>query len=182
MRSPATGCTTTTSTVLLAGGSNRMWRRSIAALTRVEVLKVSTNRQDPGGCLHSSSPNVSADVSAVMTSVSSEPHQEAITLPIGVSSCPCGSEVRVDGGHRRDRFARDAPGAGMTASRWCPEFAIGLGFAPLRPVVAYREGHYRLAAPARLPRCHFVRHPDDRVSRRDCRRSIPDHTALRNQL
>jgi uncharacterized protein YbgA (DUF1722 family)/uncharacterized protein YbbK (DUF523 family) len=48
-------------------------------------------------------------------------------IPIGISACLLGEEVRFDGGHQRDRFVNDVLG---DYARWvgvCPEIGAGLG-------------------------------------------------------
>ncbi|WP_369600158.1 DUF523 and DUF1722 domain-containing protein [Hahella sp. SMD15-11] len=58
-------------------------------------------------------------------------------IPVGVSACVLGEEVRYDGGHKRHRFVTDE------LSRWfayvpvCPEVAIGLGIP--RPTIRLVE-------------------------------------------
>jgi uncharacterized protein YbgA (DUF1722 family)/uncharacterized protein YbbK (DUF523 family) len=48
-------------------------------------------------------------------------------LRIGVSSCLLGSEVRFDGGHKRDRFVTDQLGGFVEWIPFCPEVEAGLG-------------------------------------------------------
>jgi uncharacterized protein YbgA (DUF1722 family)/uncharacterized protein YbbK (DUF523 family) len=48
-------------------------------------------------------------------------------LPIGISSCLLGDEVRFDGGHKRDRFLTDTLARYVEWVRVCPEVEIGLG-------------------------------------------------------
>jgi uncharacterized protein YbgA (DUF1722 family)/uncharacterized protein YbbK (DUF523 family) len=48
-------------------------------------------------------------------------------LRLGVSSCLLGSEVRFDGGHKRDRFVTDLLGAFVEWVPVCPEVEVGMG-------------------------------------------------------
>jgi len=48
-------------------------------------------------------------------------------LRVGVSSCLLGSEVRFDGGHKRDRFLTDDLAPFVTWVPVCPEVELGLG-------------------------------------------------------
>jgi len=54
-------------------------------------------------------------------------------ISIGVSSCLLGSEVRFDGGHKRDRFVTDILSEYFEFIPYCPELAIGLGIP--RPTI-----------------------------------------------
>ncbi len=48
-------------------------------------------------------------------------------IPIGISACILGQEVRYNGGHKLDRFIRDTLGAYVRFVPVCPEVDIGLG-------------------------------------------------------
>ena len=48
-------------------------------------------------------------------------------IPIGISACILGQEVRFDGGHKLDHFIRDTLGAYVRFVPVCPEVDIGLG-------------------------------------------------------
>jgi uncharacterized protein YbgA (DUF1722 family)/uncharacterized protein YbbK (DUF523 family) len=48
-------------------------------------------------------------------------------IPVGVSACLLGEEVRFDGGHKRDRFLVDVLGEYFEWVPVCPEVAAGLG-------------------------------------------------------
>lgn len=61
----------------------------------------------------------------ITESVSEEPG--TVDIPIGVSACVLGQEVRFDGGHKLDRFIRDTLGTYVRFVPVCPEFEIGLG-------------------------------------------------------
>lgn len=50
-----------------------------------------------------------------------------IKIPIGISSCLLGQEVRFDGGHKRDSYIVGTLGEYFDFHPWCPEVAIGLG-------------------------------------------------------
>lgn len=62
---------------------------------------------------------------------------------IGISSCLLGSEVRYDGGHKRDRYITDTLARFVDFVPVCPELEVGMG-VPREPV--------RLMGPAPAPR------------------------------
>ena len=60
-------------------------------------------------------------------------------IRLGVSSCLLGSEVRFDGGHKRDRFVTDLLGAFVEWVPVCPEVEVGMG-TPRPALRLVREG------------------------------------------
>lgn len=72
----------------------------------------------------------------------------AVDIPIGISACVLGQEVRYNGGHKLDRFIRDTLGAYVRFVPVCPEVEIGLGIPreTLR-LVRGDDGSVRLVAP-----------------------------------
>lgn len=54
-------------------------------------------------------------------------------IPVGVSECLLGAEVRFDGGHKRNRYITDVLSHYMNFQAVCPEVAIGLGI-PRKPI------------------------------------------------
>ncbi|GAA6168040.1 YbgA family protein [Sessilibacter corallicola] len=48
-------------------------------------------------------------------------------IPVGISACVMGQEVRYNGGHKRSRFCTDVLGKIFDFKPYCPEMAIGLG-------------------------------------------------------
>lgn len=48
-------------------------------------------------------------------------------IPLGISACLLGDEVRYDGGHKRDRFAADVLSDYFRWVKVCPEVGAGLG-------------------------------------------------------
>ena len=54
-------------------------------------------------------------------------------IPVGVSQCLLGEQVRFDGGHKRNRYVTDVLGEHMEFRGVCPEIAIGLG-VPRKPI------------------------------------------------
>jgi uncharacterized protein YbgA (DUF1722 family)/uncharacterized protein YbbK (DUF523 family) len=54
-------------------------------------------------------------------------HSEENMLPIGVSRCLLGDEVRYDGGHKRNRYMTDVLGDYFSWQPVCPEVEAGLG-------------------------------------------------------
>ena len=48
-------------------------------------------------------------------------------IPIGVSACAIGHEVRYDGGHKRDLFVMRTLGPYLDYQPVCPEVELGLG-------------------------------------------------------
>jgi len=57
-------------------------------------------------------------------------------IPVGISSCLLGAEVRYDGGHKRDPYINGTLGQYFEFVPVCPELAIGMGVprAPIRLV------------------------------------------------
>jgi uncharacterized protein YbgA (DUF1722 family)/uncharacterized protein YbbK (DUF523 family) len=78
---------------------------------------------------------------AVAISNSSEPLWRSDDAPIriGVSSCLLGSEVRWDGGHKRDAFLADQLAPYVEWVPVCPELEIGLG-VPREPIRLVQQG------------------------------------------
>lgn len=60
-----------------------------------------------------------------------EPRNEKI--PIAISSCLLGAEVRYDGGHKHDAYITQTLGRYFEYTPFCPEVAIGLGIP--RPTI-----------------------------------------------
>ncbi|MFZ5537976.1 MAG: YbgA family protein [Pseudomonadota bacterium] len=52
---------------------------------------------------------------------------QEIRIPVGISSCLLGEEVRFDGGHKRDNYIIRTLGQFFHFVPFCPEVAIGLG-------------------------------------------------------
>ncbi|MGC8732794.1 MAG: DUF523 domain-containing protein, partial [Halothiobacillaceae bacterium] len=55
------------------------------------------------------------------------PPMQDIRIPVGISSCLLGEEVRFDGGHKRDNYIIRTLGQFFHFVPFCPEMAIGLG-------------------------------------------------------
>ena len=51
----------------------------------------------------------------------------AVKIPVGISACVLGQEVRYNGDHKLDRFIRDTLGTYVRFVPVCPEVEIGLG-------------------------------------------------------
>ena len=58
-------------------------------------------------------------------------------IPVGISSCLLGEEVRFDGGHRRDNYIKLTLGQFFEFKGFCPEVESGMGVP--RPPVQLRE-------------------------------------------
>lgn len=56
-----------------------------------------------------------------------------IKIPVGVSQCLLGEQVRFDGGHKRSRYLTDVLSNFIEFRPVCPEVAIGLGI-PRKPI------------------------------------------------
>lgn len=54
-------------------------------------------------------------------------------IPVGISACVLGQEVRYNGGHKRSRFCTDILSTVFDFKPYCPEVAIGLGIP--RPTI-----------------------------------------------
>ncbi len=61
-------------------------------------------------------------------------------IPVGISSCLLGEQVRFDGGHRYDRYINRRLADFLEFRPFCPEVAIGLGI-PREPVRLVRTAH-----------------------------------------
>ena len=68
-----------------------------------------------------------------MTSAKSPAWRDDAPVRVGISSCLLGSEVRWDGGHKRDRFLTDMFGPFVEWVPVCPELELGMG-VPREPV------------------------------------------------
>ncbi len=65
-------------------------------------------------------------------------------IPVAVSSCLLGDEVRYDGGHKRHRFTTDVLADYFEYQAICPEVAIGMGI-PRTPIhVRKLNGEHRI--------------------------------------
>lgn len=76
---------------------------------------------------------------------------KAVDIPVGISACVLGHEVRYNGGHKLDRFIRDTLGTYVRFIPVCPEVEIGLGI-PRETLRLVRRGDndggsVRLVAP-----------------------------------
>ncbi|OGQ91831.1 MAG: hypothetical protein A2289_11670 [Deltaproteobacteria bacterium RIFOXYA12_FULL_58_15] len=86
-----------------------------------------------------------------MTKITQQDEQpKAVDIPIGISACVLGQEVRYNGGHKLDRFIRDTLGTYVRFVPVCPEVEIGLGI-PRETLRLVRgdenNGAVRLVAP-----------------------------------
>jgi uncharacterized protein YbgA (DUF1722 family)/uncharacterized protein YbbK (DUF523 family) len=65
------------------------------------------------------------------------PDNENNKIPIGISSCLLGDEVRFDGGHKNNAYIKNTLGIYFAFKPFCPEVEIGLGVPrePIRLVV-----------------------------------------------
>jgi uncharacterized protein YbgA (DUF1722 family)/uncharacterized protein YbbK (DUF523 family) len=65
-------------------------------------------------------------------------------VPIGISACLLGQEVRFDGGHKRDRFLTDTFGQFVEWVSVCPEAEAGFGTPREAMRLVDRDGRLRL--------------------------------------
>ncbi|MDQ2070644.1 YbgA family protein [Natronospira bacteriovora] len=65
-----------------------------------------------------------------MTDIPREPDHR---IPVGISACLIGEEVRYNGGHKRHRYVQEVMGRHFRYIPLCPEVAIGLG-VPRPPI------------------------------------------------
>lgn len=63
-------------------------------------------------------------------------------IPIGISSCLLGQNVRYDGGHKRDAYINGTLGQYFEFHPFCPEVEIGLGVP--RPSLHLVKGNHEL--------------------------------------
>lgn len=78
-------------------------------------------------------------------------------IPVGISSCLLGQEVRYDGGHKHDSYITGTLGDYFEFHPFCPEVAIGLGVP--RPTL-------HLAHDGNRVRCVGVKDPERDVTER----------------
>lgn len=66
-------------------------------------------------------------------------------IPLGVSQCLLGDQVRFDGGHKRNRYLTDVLSEYFEYRSVCPEVAIGLGIPrkPIRMIATDGENRVR---------------------------------------
>jgi uncharacterized protein YbgA (DUF1722 family)/uncharacterized protein YbbK (DUF523 family) len=64
-------------------------------------------------------------------------------IPVGISECLLGSEVRFNGGHKRQRWCTDVLSQWFDFRPVCPEMAVGMG-VPRKPVRLLDEGFGRI--------------------------------------
>lgn len=70
--------------------------------------------------------------------------RQSTLIPVGVSSCLLGAEVRYDGSHKRDRFITEQLANYLDFVPICPEVAIGLNI-PRPPIrLVWDEGQVRV--------------------------------------
>ncbi|GGB80422.1 hypothetical protein GCM10011352_02660 [Marinobacterium zhoushanense] len=60
-------------------------------------------------------------------------------IPVGISSCLLGEQVRYNGGHKRSRYCLEVLADCFSYRPYCPEVAIGLG-VPREPIRLVAEG------------------------------------------
>jgi len=65
-------------------------------------------------------------------------HPEGERIPVGISSCLLGDEVRYNGGHKRDAYIDRTLGRYFDFRLFCPEVEIGLG-VPRTPIRLIRR-------------------------------------------
>jgi uncharacterized protein YbgA (DUF1722 family)/uncharacterized protein YbbK (DUF523 family) len=78
-------------------------------------------------------------------------------IPIGISSCLLGQEVRFDGGHKHDSYITGTLGQYFEFHPFCPEVAIGLGVP--RPALHLVKANEEI-------RCVGVKNPENDVTER----------------
>ena len=69
---------------------------------------------------------------------------ESQKIPVGISSCLLGENVRYNGGHKRSRTALNLLGSVFEYSGFCPEVAIGLGVPRETIHIADIDGEHRV--------------------------------------
>ena len=67
------------------------------------------------------------------------PQEVPRRIPVGISSCLLGEQVRYDGGHKRHSYITQTLGQYFEFRPFCPELAIGLG-VPRKPIRLWRDG------------------------------------------
>lgn len=62
-----------------------------------------------------------------------QPASQSTAIPVGISACLTGEEVRYNGGHKRSRYCLDVLGERFHFETFCPELEAGLG-VPREPI------------------------------------------------
>ena len=132
--------------------------------SRATVVAEPGCRSDSGSGAASATPT--ADTDAVAADAPAR-------IPVGISGCLLGEEVRYDGGHKLDRYVTGVLGRWFEYVSFCPEALAGLG-VPRPPI--------RLAGDPAAPRA--VRVGDDSIDvtgalQAAARRTVPEMGALR---
>lgn len=63
---------------------------------------------------------------------------DIVRIPVGISSCLLGENVRYDGGHKQHSYVQQTLGEYFEFRPFCPEVAIGLG-VPRKPIRLIRK-------------------------------------------
>lgn len=71
--------------------------------------------------------------------VAQEAEPQLNKIPVGISSCLLGEEVRFDGQHQLNSFVKETLGQYFEFRSFCPEVSIGLGI-PRRPIRLLAQG------------------------------------------
>lgn len=69
-------------------------------------------------------------------------NEPVIKIPLGISSCLLGEEVRYDGGHKHNAYITQSLGDFFTFIPFCPELAIGMTVP--RPPIQLREINHEI--------------------------------------
>jgi uncharacterized protein YbgA (DUF1722 family)/uncharacterized protein YbbK (DUF523 family) len=99
-------------------------------------------------------------------------------VPVGISACLLGAEVRHDGGHKRSLFCRDTLSRYFDLRPLCPE--LGAGFSVPRPAMRLVVPTDQ-AGPARLTLSR-TGNDVDKPMRNWCQRTIPQLGSLRGYV
>lgn len=85
-------------------------------------------------------------------------------IPVGISTCLLGKEVRHDGGHKHSRYCTQVLAKHFEFRSICPELEAGLGVPPRPPAIHLREHEDGL---------HLVESKGSKDHTEACRTSLP---------
>jgi len=89
-------------------------------------------------------------------------------IPVGISSCLTGEQVRYNGGHKRSRYCLEVLAERFALEPFCPELEAGLGVP--------------LAVPIRLLNHYLKRHGSDYIRAQTYLDPHPYELGLRNTI
>jgi hypothetical protein len=106
-------------------------------------------------------------------------------IPVGISACLMGEQVRYNGGHKRSRYCLEVLGecSLMHVFGYLKEALSGETRQDLLAAIEeYRQGHVALAVPIRLLAHYLKRHGSEYIRRQTYLDPHPYELGLRNAI